>query len=281
MNKKINEVLELLTKRDLESFKVKANEYRIIALDGHGQSKIINIDGDDAYLKRILLTPNERMCPIILMSVGINTTIKAKLGFDINTKDVTFRRLAYKIWAALTADKKGYYGIPFDNLILLENDIDDFDQAVIDLREKKIPAAAKNGAKAALKKTLDLALAYINSLAKERTDLAEAIIEDACMKVIIRNGIRKDHIKVKKLMAVGEYKLTTKAAIIDDKRVDAIYYWQSAILVDNKKVWTNMDETMVANTIAKNVSNLVKTWFRGRFKTKKGGMTPWYYDDSE
>jgi hypothetical protein len=213
--------------------------------------------------------------------MGINKTINAKLGFDINTKDETFRRKAFAIWDAFTADKHNYYATPFENLTLLWNDIHDYDQARTDLAAGKVEAASKNGAKSALKKTLDLALAYINALAKDLPDLAYAIIADACMVAIDKGGIRKDKIKIKKLNAVGEFKLTTNAAIIDGKRVDAIYYWQYAILVEGEKAWFDMDETMVANTIAKNVSSLVKTWFRGRFKTKKGGMTPWYYDENE
>jgi hypothetical protein len=139
---------------------------------------------------------------------------------------------------------------------------------------------AKIGAKSALKKTCDLALAYINKLAKDLRESTPELIANATMELIEKNGIRKSDIKIKKLIEEGSYKLNTKAAMFNDKLINAIYYWQYAILVDGKKVWFDLDDTLVANTIAKGMSTTVMTWYRGRHKTKNGGMTPWYYDEN-
>jgi hypothetical protein len=275
------EATETLAGNGPEDIKLTGNERRMLEIEWQRQGNITSKAGAESYLLMVLSIKNPRKRAIILFAMIGMKTIKGKLGFDINTKDETFRRKAFAIWDALTLNQNGFYGTPFTELGLLWDNIDDYDQARTDLAAKKVKAATKNTAKVALKKTLDLALAYINALAKDLPESSLEIISGACMVVIEKGGIRKRAVTVKKLNAVGEFKLGTMAAMIDGKRTNAIYYWQYGIMVDGKKVWFDLDETQVANTIAKGMSTTVMTWYRGRNKTTKGGMTPWYYDEND
>jgi hypothetical protein len=279
MKESIN-VMETLTDSQPEGFKLTGSERRMLEIEWQRQSNITSDEGAECYLRMVMTIKNERNRAIILFGMIGMKTIKGKLGFDINTKDETFRKKAFAVWNALTLNIFGFYGTPFAELGLLWDNIEDYDQARTDLAQKKVKAATKNTAKIALKKTLDLALAYINSLAKDLPESASVIITGACMVEIEKGGITKRLVSVKKLNAVGEYKLGTKAAKFNDKRINAIYYWQFGIMVDGKKAWFDLPDTQVANTIAKGMSSEVKIWFRGRYKTTKGGMTPWYYDEN-
>ena len=93
------------------------------------------------------------------------------------------------------------------------------------------------------------------------------------MVVIGDKSVNKPDFAVKQGTATGEIKLIALAAKFNGKRVKASYEWQYS--VDGGVTWVSLDTTVVAKTIATGMRVDVKTLFRKRYTTSKGGTTAW------
>jgi hypothetical protein len=126
----------------------------------------------------------QKMYRTIILAV-LTRVIKAKLGFDINASDGVFLSKSEAIAAALAADVGGYFTVPFAQLALLVTQNAALDAAIQDVKLGVMGAeGAKLAAKAAVKITLGLALAYINGIAILDQTNAVEIITSASMMVI-------------------------------------------------------------------------------------------------
>ena len=215
----------------------------------------------------------QRSCrPVILFL--LSRTIKGKLGINMLTNDGTFLFAAQGIHAALLANTGGFYTPAFASLALLATQITSFETAINNLVMGVLGAeGAKTEAKSALKITLDAALAYVNNLAFLNQVNATEIITGANMYVITPGSINKQDFAVKQGNATGEVKLISLAARFDNKRVKASYDWQFSTDGGNK--WESLDSTVVAKTVAVGMMVDIKTLFRKRSTTVKGGTSAW------
>jgi hypothetical protein len=200
--------------------------------------------------------------------------IKAKLGFNIQTPDGTFLLNSWAIATALRKNQGGFYSPLFDKLSQLDDENDAFDETIVKMHLGGLGrAGAKSAAKAAVKATLDSALGYINDLAKANREHAAAIITGALMQVIKAGTINKQDFTVKRGHATGEVILTSLAAIIDGRRVEASYRWRYSL--DGGITWTELPSTVVAKTVVKGMPIEQKVFFQKRVITVKGGTTAW------
>lgn len=226
--------------------------------------------GRNAYRMSV---KTKRKYTVIIMAVIMRTT-KGKLGFNLNTNDGTFLFKAQGIFDALTANTGGFYTPPFANLALLATQIAAFQATINDMEMGVIGAeGAKTEAKKALKITLLGALNYVNNLAFLDQANAVEIITGANMLVINAGSINKQDFAVRQGDATGEVKLISLAARFNNKRVNASYDWQYSR--DNGTTWVSLDSTVVAKTVAVGMTVDLKTLFRKRSTTVKGGTTAW------
>jgi hypothetical protein len=217
---------------------------------------------------------NEALGSMVLLIMSVKT-IKGKLGFGINAPDGVFLLNSKAIFQAFTDDVGNFFAAsPFALLATLNTQNIALDKSMKDVKMGVLDAeAAKIAAKAALKLTLDTGLDYVNGLARLNQAQAAEIITSAKMMVIAEKSVNKQDFAVKQGSATGEVKLIALAAKYNSKRVKACYDWQYSI--DGGTTWIALDSTLVAKTVAAGMSVDVKTLFRKRFTTAKGGTTAW------
>lgn len=200
--------------------------------------------------------------------------IKGKLGFSLRTNDERFLAMAKAIHAALVANPGGFYTPAFSGLATILSQATAFDTAIQNFLSGVLGGeAAKREAKLALKITLDAALAYINNLAFLDQVNAAEIITGAKMELVGKPSINKQDFSVRQGNGTGDIILRSLAAKFNNKRVKGFYDWQYS--TDNGTTWISLDSTVVAHTTAIGMRVDVKTQFRKRSTTVKGGTTAW------
>jgi hypothetical protein len=215
----------------------------------------------------------KRYACIILLAVTV-PTIKGKLGFNVRTPDGRFIAKAKAIHDALLADLGGFYTPAFALLGLILTQITAMETEMNNLL-LGVPGSegAKTAAKKALKITLDSALNYINNIAFLNQADAVAIITGCTMMVIGRQELNKQDFYVLQGKGTGEVRLFSLAVKVNNKRVRASYQWQYSI--DNGATWVSLDSTVGAKTVAVGMATDVKTLFRKRTVSAKGGTSAW------
>ena len=214
----------------------------------------------------------KKMGAIILMA--IIRIIKGKLGFGLRNNDGSFLFKSKAISSALKTNASGFYDPAFPDQTDLDNKIDAFEDAVNNMSSGAPGAEGlKTEAKMALKFVLDAALAYVNNIAYSDQPNAVAIITGAQMQVINRGSINKPDFSVKQGRGTGEVILTARAAKFDNKYVSGTYEWEYS--VDNGTTWIALPVTAVAKTTVSGLEVDVKTLFRNRVGTVKGGTSAW------
>lgn len=210
----------------------------------------------------------------IMLIVSVKIT-RAKLGLNLNTRDGVFLLKSRSIFQAITDDAGGYFAAtPFALLALLNTQNGALATEMQNVELGVIGAeGAKIAAKLAVKLTLDAALDYVNGLARLNQANAVEIITSANMLVANAPTINKQDFAVKQGDATGEIKLISLAAKIDGKYVKASYEWQYSI--NNGAAWISLDATVVSKTVATGMEVDIKTLFRKRYTTSKGGTTAW------
>jgi hypothetical protein len=223
--------------------------------------------------RRMNITRAQRQLAFVLLLV-VPRIIKGKLGFSMRTNDDTFLTLSKAIHAAIVADAGGFYTPAFGGLSTLASQATAFEAAIANFLKGMLGGeAAKREAKQALKITLDAALAYINNLAFLDQPNAAEIITGAKMVLVAKPSFDKQDFAVKQGNATGEIILRSKAAKFNNKRVKGFYEWQYSL--DGGVTWISLDSTVVAHTTATGMQVDVKTWFRKRSTTAKGGISAW------
>jgi hypothetical protein len=218
---------------------------------------------------------DSRSRSLILLAVVLRK-IKGKLGFDFQTADLSFLEKSQLIEQALTLDAGSYFTVPFAGLDTLTTQNTAFKTAIDNVGLGVIGAeGAKTSAKSSLKDTLDLALAYVNALAKADQANAVGIITSAKMEVASFGAINKQDFSVRQGKATGEVILRALAAKIDAKYVNATYEWQYSLTSEASAVWVNLPLTLMANTVVAGLEPGKIIWFRKRYTTVKGGTTAW------
>ncbi len=135
--------------------------------------------------------------------------------------------------------------------------------------------AANRAAKADVKASLNLALAYINALAEVHQDIADEIITGTLMVVIVKGVSKKQAFAVTQAIETGAIWLTSLAAMIDRKYVKATYESQFLVTPMELRVWQPMTiGTDSREKVEGCVINL-PIWIRRRIKTKKNGLEAW------
>ncbi len=216
----------------------------------------------------------------IILTVGM-MYYKGKLGFTTKTPDSDFYFDSEAIARALRANVGDYYDPQFEEL----DDLDDANQKFYDYMKKvdnKVlgAVAGKNAQKQAVKDILDTALAYVNKLARNDKENSAEIVTGAKFQLVkTRSGGGKKALKVKKGKGTGKLDLFAIAVKIDAKYVRATYYFQYS--TDDKKTWQDVGVgSHSSRQTANNMQIGVKTYFRVRSNSVKGGLTPWQYSEA-
>ncbi|MFI5218947.1 MAG: hypothetical protein ACHQNT_05605 [Bacteroidia bacterium] len=210
----------------------------------------------------------------IMLIVSVKIT-RAKLGLSVNTRDGVFLLKARAIWQAITDDAGGFFAAtPFALLATLNTQNGALATEMQNVELGVMGAeGAKIAAKVAVKLTLDAAVDYVNGLARLDQPNAVEIITTANMQVANAPAVKKQEFAVKQGEATGEIKLASLAAKIEGKYVKASYEWQYS--TDNGVRWISLDATVRAKTVSTGMEVDIKTLFRKRYTTSKGGTTAW------
>lgn len=225
---------------------------------------------------RLMGSATRRKYRAILLAV-VTRKIKAKLGFTFNTGDTVFLSRSEAIAAAFALDAGGYFAAtPFADLALLVTQNTALSTAIQNVKLGVMGAeGAKIAAKEAVKATLDLALGYVNSLARADQVNAVEIITSAAMMVIGAKELNKQDFAVKQSTDSGAVILRSLAGKFANKRVITIYDWQQSNTPDVEASWFDLPSTSVANTMVIDLPLDKKVWFRKRTSTRKGGTSDW------
>ena len=213
---------------------------------------------------------------IILMTARPKI-IKGKLGFDYNEPDLDFLTKSEAIHAALLLNTGGFFTPVFTGLTAMGTMCVTLDTSIGNM---KLGVIGAEGAKVAAKNALAInninALNYVNNLARNNQTFAIEIITGAKMEVIVPGAINKQDFGVKKTFAAGEVKMTCLAAKKEKgKRVTAVYQYQMSTTVGEPKIPVDIASISKSSMIVTDIPPNVKTWFRKRVTTSKGGTTDW------
>jgi hypothetical protein len=214
-----------------------------------------------------------RYAAIICFAV-VSRTVKGRLGFSLRTRDAAFLFAARAVFNGLTTNSGGFFTPPFSLLAALGTQATAFETAINNMSTGILGAeGAKQLAKKTLYITLLAALAYVNGIAYLNQPAAVEIITAANMLVVKVGSNKKQELTVKQGSASGEAKLFSIAATFNGKRVAALYDWQ--ISTDGGITWNSLPSTVVAKTVATGLKTDIKTMFRKRSTTVKGGTSAW------
>ena len=179
---------------------------------------------------------------------------------------------------AQTGNISGYFGTPFPGVALMNTNNGLLDTA-IKANEKGDGSGSPEAVLAAMaevKISVDLLIVFIRSMCiANQTDAAAYIAAAGMIPKKERQKNTKPEFGIKQ-GATGEVVLTSLAAKIDGKRVDAIYYWQYGLMVAGVLTWYDLPETVnQCQTTATGMPTGQTVSFRKATKTKKGGLSAW------
>ena len=208
---------------------------------------------------------------IILVAVTIKV-IKGKLNMP--KKQWDYLATSKNMEAAILANALGYFTPAFAGLSnwALENTA--LEKALNAIKNRVVGGAGmKVTAMANLKITLDLALAYVNAIAKLNQPNAITIIEAALMTVINQGPRVIKPITVKVGTDAGTAIVSCPATTFEGKRVAGSYEKQWS--ADGGKTWVPLTTTSKCKIIATGLASGVPVIFRSRTTTTKGGTSAW------
>ena len=212
----------------------------------------------------------ERRIIILLVAVKI---IKGKLGMP--RKIVEYYTRSVGIAAELTANTAGFYTVAFAGLALLITRNTAMNTAIQNRVLKLVGSgAALKTAKANMKASLDLALAYVNNLARVDQLHTNEIITGCLMVVIISGTINKPDFAIYQ-GATGEIILDSLVLKIDGKEVKTTYEHESSTTPAEPRLWVPLLSTSYSKDKKGGMTIDIKTYVRRRRITKKGGVAPW------
>jgi len=221
------------------------------------------------YFKTFLRMNDGERKTMIILTAKVIQTIRAKL--DMPKNHILYKDKSINMAEVQTLNTKGYFTDAFDGLALwiTRNGV-----LALALKNRSLGTGTTQqvrDARADVKKSLDLFLQYLNELIKEDQDNAEEIIHTAlCVLVKLYKRAIKDF-EIKQGPGAGSIILISAAAMIDGKRVAALYRWQWGVMIDGKIVWYDLDSTPKHRTIAINMPLETAVFFRKAVTTTKGG----------
>jgi hypothetical protein len=179
---------------------------------------------------------------------------------------------------AQTNNLQGFFSPAFSGLALLitRNGLLDTAIEAFEAKNGTGSARAVEAAVAKCKISVDLLVAYINSLCIANQTDALAIIASALMLPIKKKttGAKPDF--GIKQGATGEIQLTSLAGSFNGKRCPTTYYWQYGLMVAGVMTWYDLPETVNrCKTVATGMSLTQETFFRKRTRTTNGGLSAW------
>ena len=260
-------------KESVRDLHLSAKDRRLIKKEKKRIDRIKTQAQVQVYWNNLLKLPSSRERQLMILFALSIITIKAKLGMP--TREADFLKHSEDMQEALKKNTLGYFSPAFARLNQWKTENENLDKAMTDVTNGVRGAEGrKKNAKANLRVTLKLALAYINELALLNQAKANAIIEASLMVVIQRSARVVKDFAVKQMEATGSILLRSASAKIDGKYVNASYEWQYT--TNDGVTWIALPTTInKAKTIAKDMVVGVATIFRKRITTSKGGTSAW------
>ncbi|MEI6487502.1 MAG: hypothetical protein WCP52_00995 [Bacteroidota bacterium] len=260
-------------KESVRDLHLSAKDRRLIKKEKKRIDRIKTQAQVQVYWNNLLKLPSSRERQLIILFALSIITIKAKLGMP--TRETDFLKHSEDMQEAIKKNTLGYFSPAFARLNQWKTENENLDKAITDVTNRVRGAEGrKKNAKANLRVTLKLALAYINELALLNQAKANSIIEASLMVVIHRSARVVKDFTVKQMEATGSILLRSASAKIDGKYVNASYEWQYT--TDDGVTWIALPTTInKAKTIAKDMVVGVATIFRKRITTSKGGTSAW------
>lgn len=268
-----NKYRRQLRKQFGEKFVITDEEMRIYKRGKKNLFSINNSVEAILFFSTVDQLPNNSFKKMIILAITV-WTIKAKLAMP--NKKLAFKQRSIDMAQVQTLNVSGYFTVAFTGLALWITRNSALDLAIQKQELGTGTAAAYITARRNVKLSLNLFLIYLNGLALADQVHAEDMITIALCEVTKVPTTNKQDFGIRQGIASGSIVLTALKAVIDGKKVSAIYYWQYGLMVDGNLVWTDLPETDTSKTIATGMGLGVTTYFRMRYKTKKGGMTDWF-----